>query len=128
MSQILVVDDDSALHELIEAALASEGHTLRHAFSGREGLEMLAREKFDLALIDYVMPGMDGGEFLEILRHDYPGLRAMMITAFGTPEAVLNAMRKRVCDFIVKPFSMVDLKAAVHAALGETAQIEIEVI
>ena len=128
MSQILVVDDDSSLHELIEAALASEGHTLWHAFSGREGLEILAREKFDLALIDYVMPGMDGGEFLEILRHDYPNLRAMMITAFGTPEAVLNAMRKRVCDFIVKPVTISDLKAAVQSALGEAAHIEIEVI
>ena len=128
MSQILVVDDDSSLHELIEAALASEGHTLWHAFSGREGLEILAREKFDLALIDYVMPGMDGGEFLEILRHDYPNLRAMMITAFGTPEAVLNAMRKRVCDFIVKPITISDLKSAVQSALGEAAHIEIEVI
>lgn len=128
MSQILVVDDDSALHELIETALTSEGHTLRHAFSGREGMEMLAREKFDLALIDYVMPGMDGGEFLEQLRRDYPDLRAMMLTAFGTPEAVLSAMRRRVCDFIIKPFSMTDLKASVHAALGEAAPIEIEVI
>ncbi|MEO6726969.1 MAG: response regulator [Blastocatellia bacterium] len=128
MSQILVVDDDSALHELIETALTSEGHTLRHAFSGREGMEMLAREKFDLALIDYVMPGMDGGEFLEQLRRDYPDLRAMMLTAFGTPEAVLSAMRRRVCDFIIKPFSMADLKASVHTALGEAAPIEIEVI
>jgi len=128
MSQILVVDDDSALHELIEAALGSDGHTLRHAFSGREGLEILAREKFDLALIDYIMPGMDGGEFLEILRHDYPSLRAMMITGFGTPEAVLNAMRKRVCDFIVKPITISDLKAAVQSALGEAAPVEIEVI
>jgi CheY-like chemotaxis protein/anti-sigma regulatory factor (Ser/Thr protein kinase) len=128
MSQILVVDDDSALHELIEAALTSEGHTLRHAFSGHEGLELLAREDFDLAIIDYVMPGMDGGEFLERLRREHPNLRAMMITAFGTPEAVLAAMRKRVCDFIVKPVTIVDLKAAVQAALGEAAQIDIEVI
>ena len=128
MSQILVVDDDPALHELIEGTLTGEGHSLRHAFSGREGLEMLWQGNFDLALIDYVMPEMNGGEFLEEMRHDHPDLRAVMITAFGTPEAVLAAMRKRVCDFITKPFSIADLKAAVASALGNETPVEIEVI
>ncbi len=128
MSQILVVDDDPALHELIEGTLTGEGHSLQHAFNGREGLEMLRQGNFDLALIDYVMPEMDGGEFLEELRHDHPDLRAVMITAFGTPEAVLVAMRKRVCDFITKPFSIADLKAAVGSALGNESPVEIEVL
>ncbi|HQR31099.1 MAG TPA: response regulator [Blastocatellia bacterium] len=128
MSQILVVDDDPALHQLIEGALESDGHTLQHAFNGQEGLDKMARSKFDLVLIDYVMPGMDGGEFLEQLRANHPDLRAMMITGFSTPEAVLIAMRKRVCDFIVKPFSIVELKAAVSSALGSAEPIEIEVI
>ncbi len=128
MSQILVVDDDPVLHELIKGALESEGHALKHAFSGQEGLEILAKAKFDLVLIDYVMPGMDGGEFLEQLRKNYPDLRAMMITGFGTPDAVLKAMRRRVCDFIVKPFSIADLKAAVSAALGDSPVVEIEVL
>lgn len=128
MSQILVVDDDPALHELIKGALTSEGHSLRHAFSGREGLDMLLHDTFDLALIDYVMPEMDGGEFLEELRRDHPDLRAVMITGFGTPEAVLVAMRKRVCDFITKPFSIADLKTAVSSALGGEDPIQIEVI
>lgn len=128
MSQILVVDDDPVLHELIEGALESDGHSLTHAFSGQEGLDILAGDKYDLVLIDYVMPGMDGGEFLEHLRNNHPDLRAMMITGFGTPEAVLSAMRKRVCDFIVKPFSIADLKAAVSAALGDSPVIEIEVL
>lgn len=128
MSQILVVDDDPALHHLIEGALKSDGHIFQHAFNGQEGLEIIARSKFDLVLIDYIMPGMDGGEFLEQLRQNHPDLRAMMITGFGTPEAVLTAMRKRVCDFIVKPFSIADLKAAVSSALGTIEPIEIEVI
>lgn len=128
MSQILVVDDDPTLHELIEAALTSDGHTLHHAFTGQEGLEMLERGHFDLTLIDYVMPGMDGGEFLDQLRKNHPDLKAMMITGFGTPEAVLSAMRKKVCDFILKPFSIADLKAAVSAALGDYAVVEIEVL
>ncbi|MBL8190025.1 MAG: response regulator [Acidobacteria bacterium] len=128
MSQILVVDDDPALHELIEGTLTSEGHSLLHAFSGHEGLEMLRQGKFDLALIDYVMPEMNGGEFLEQLRNDHPDLKAIMITAFGMPEAVLVAMRKRVCDFITKPFSITDLKTAVGTALGNEPPVEIEVL
>ncbi|MGE0882601.1 MAG: response regulator [Blastocatellales bacterium] len=128
MSQILVVDDDPVLHELIEGALESEGHIFKHAFSGQEGLDVLAKERFDLVLIDYVMPGMDGGEFLEQLRKDHPDLRAVMITGLGTPDAVLKAMRKRVCDFILKPFSIADLKASVSAALGDSSVIEIEVL
>lgn len=128
MSRILVVDDDPTLHELIKAALTSEGHTLQHAFTGQEGLAMLEREHFDLALIDYVMPGMDGGEFLEHLRQNHAHLKAMMITGLGTPEAVLSAMRKKVCDFILKPFTLADLKASVSSALGESALVEIEVL
>ncbi len=128
MSQILVVDDDPALHELIEGTLTGEGHSLQHAFSGHEGLEMLRQGNFDLALIDYVMPEMNGGEFLEQLRTDHPDLKAIMITAFGTPEAVLIAMRKRVCDFITKPFSIADLKATVGTALGSEPPVEIEVL
>ncbi len=128
MSRILVVDDDPTLHELIKAALTSEGHTLRHAFTGQEGLAMLEREQFDLTLIDYVMPGMDGGEFLDQLREKHASLKAMMITGLGTPEAVLSAMRKKVCDFILKPFSITDLKASVSSALGESALVEIEVL
>ena len=128
MSQILVVDDDPALHDLIKAALASEGHTLLHASSGPDGLAMLARAPVSLALIDYVMPGMDGVEFLQRLRREHPALKAIMMTAFGTPDAVLGALRKGVCDFLVKPFTLADLRTAVITALDETPQLQIEVI
>jgi CheY-like chemotaxis protein len=117
MGKILVVDDDPALHQVIEGALAREGHSL-----------LLAREKIDLAIIDYVMPGMDGLEFLEQARVGQPELKAIMITAFGTPEAVLGALRNKVCDFLVKPFSVADIRAAVSGVLVENAVVEIEVI
>ncbi|MCI0661999.1 MAG: response regulator, partial [Acidobacteria bacterium] len=128
MSKILVVDDDPALHQLIEGALINDGHTLIHTTDAIKGLEMLAREPIDLALIDYVMPEMDGIEFLDKLRRDHPNLKAIMITAYGTPAAVLGALRKQVCDFLVKPFSLADLRAAISAALDEGSLIDIEVI
>ncbi|MGE0132259.1 MAG: response regulator [Blastocatellales bacterium] len=128
MSMILVVDDDPALHQVIEGALAGDGHSLLHATTGKKGMELLACENIDLAIIDYVMPGMDGLEFLEQARGDHPGLKAIMITAFGTPEAVLGALRKKVCDFLVKPFGVADIRAAVSGVLVENSVVEIEVI
>ncbi len=128
MGKILVVDDDPALYQVIEGALAREGHSLLHATDGSEGMELLANEMIDLAIIDYVMPGMDGLEFLEQARCGHPGLKAIMITAFGTPEAVLRALRTKVCDFLVKPFSVADIRAAVSGVLEENSLVEIEVI
>lgn len=128
MGKILVVDDDPALHQVIEGALAGDGHSLLHATTGRKGMELLAREKIDLAIIDYVMAGMDGLEFLEQARGDHPELKAIMITAFGTPEAVLGALRKKVCDFLVKPFGVADIRAAVSGVLVENSVVEIDVI
>jgi CheY-like chemotaxis protein/anti-sigma regulatory factor (Ser/Thr protein kinase) len=128
MGKVLVVDDDPALHQVIEGALVREGHALLHATEGKKGIELLEREKIDLAIIDYVMPGMDGLEFLEYARDRRPELKAIMITAFGTPEAVLGALRQKICDFLVKPFCVADIRAAVRAALDEHSTPEIEVI
>jgi CheY-like chemotaxis protein len=128
MGKILVVDDDQALHEVIKGALASDGHSLLHAADGRRGLELLASEHVDLAIIDYVMPEMDGMEFLDRLRRDHPDLKTIIITAYRTPEAVLGVLRKKVCDFLVKPFSVADVRSAVSTVLDESPIPEIEVI
>jgi CheY-like chemotaxis protein/anti-sigma regulatory factor (Ser/Thr protein kinase) len=128
MSKILVVDDDPALHQVLESALTSDGHTLLHTTDAKNGLEMIEHEHVDLALVDYVMPEMDGFEFLDKLRRDHPQVKAIMMTAYGTPEAVLNALRKQVCDFLVKPFSLADLRAAISSALEEHKMINIDVI
>jgi DNA-binding response OmpR family regulator len=128
MGKVLVVDDDPALHQVIEGALVRDGHVLLHATDGGKGLELLAREKIDLVVIDYVMPGMDGLEFLEHARTRRSELKAIMITAAGTPEAVLGALRQKVCDFLVKPFGVGEIRAAVSAVIDEHSLPRIEVI
>src|SRR5215510_12685660 len=128
MSKVLVVDDDPALHQVIEGALGREGHELWHATGGEKGMDTLAREKIDLVIIDYVMPGMDGLEFLEKARNMRPELKAIMITAVGTPEAVLAALRQKVCDFLVKPFGVADIRAAIRSVIDEHSMPAIEVI
>ncbi len=128
MGRILVVDDDSALHEVIEETLKSDGHIIVHAADGGQALKILENETFDLVLIDYMMPGMDGLEFLDKLRAGHSQLKAIMMTAFGTPAAVLGALRKKVCDFLIKPFSITELQVVVNKALGPCEPLEIEVI
>ena len=128
MSKVLVVDDDQALHELVEAVLKADGHAVLSAHDGEQGLELLAREQIDLALIDYVMPKLDGLELLQRVHAAHPALKCIMMTGFGTPATVLGALRNKVNDFIVKPFSVADLRATINYALNECPVLDIEVI
>jgi CheY-like chemotaxis protein/anti-sigma regulatory factor (Ser/Thr protein kinase) len=128
MSNILVVDDDHALHESIGATLASQGHLLLHARDGAQGMARLAQERVDLVLTDFDMPGMDGVDFLKQLRRDHPDLKCIMMTAPQTPEAVVGALREHVCDFLSKPFTQEELTEAVSATLAACPSAEIEVV
>jgi CheY-like chemotaxis protein len=128
MGKILVVDDDPEMHEIIEGAFADESHSIFNAQNGERGLEMLAREQFDLALIDFVLPDMDGLQFLDHLRHSHQNLKTIMITAYGAPDAVVGALRQRVCDFLVKPFSIADLRSAVNTAFDDAPPSQIEIL
>src|SRR4030095_14507034 len=128
MSRSVVVADDPLLHKVIEAALADEGHTLLHAPDGRQGLEALAHEPVDLVITDFMMPEMDGVEFLEHLRRDDLALKCIMMTAHGTPDAIIGALRERVCDFLVKPFTISELRGAVSSALATSPPLKIEVV
>lgn len=128
MGKILVVDDDSVMQKIIEAALAEEGHSIFYARTAAEGLDWLGREDIELALIDYVLPDVDGLEFLDQLRRTHPNLKTIMMTAYGTPGTVVGALRQRVCDFLVKPFSISDLRYAVNAAFDDAPPSHIEII
>jgi DNA-binding NtrC family response regulator len=128
MSRILVVDDDPAIHQVVGAALTADGHHLLSAGSAEQGLALLRHETVDLALIDFMLPGMDGLEFLEQVQELYPQLACVMMTAYGTPDAVLGALRKRVQDFLVKPFSLSELRSAINHALEEQPLNSIEIL
>jgi CheY-like chemotaxis protein/anti-sigma regulatory factor (Ser/Thr protein kinase) len=128
MSRILVVDDDPAIHQIVEAVLAADGHRLLTANSAEEGLALLDHETVDLALIDFMLPGMDGLEFLEHVQELTEQPACIMMTAYGTPDAVLGALRKRVQDFLVKPFSLADLRTAVTHALDDHPLNGIEIL
>ncbi len=128
MSKILVVDDEPAVYEIIKAALASEGHVPRYAPNGQDGLTLLAEERVDLVIVDLTIPAMNGLELLDQLRRMQRNLRLLIMTEHPAPEAVIGALRKRVCDFLAKPFTAEELRAAVRNALAGYPVNAIEVV
>lgn len=127
--KILVVDDDQDLRELVRVALERGGYEVSVARNAAEGLEALQREGADVALLDVMMPGMDGLEMLSRLRQRDQQLRVIIMTAMSTPSTAVTAMRDHACDFLNKPFDMVELLSAVNSAIAlDPQEISIEVL
>ena len=120
---ILVVDDEANLRKVLSAALRKEGYDVLTAREGEEALGLLNQAPVDVVLTDLKMPGMDGMELLERVLKDYPGLPVVMLTAHGTVDTAVTAMKLGAFDFLTKPFDRNELglvmaKAAASAALS----------
>jgi CheY-like chemotaxis protein/anti-sigma regulatory factor (Ser/Thr protein kinase) len=127
--KILLVDDDAQLHDLVRFALARENYEVTSAYDAFAGLDLLAKEKFDLALLDVMMPKMDGLTMLAHLRERDKDLRVIVMTALSTPETAITALREQACDFLTKPFDLPQLLSSVQAAFElAPRQIHIEVL
>jgi len=100
---ILIVDDDRPQAETLARVLGLEGFPTRLAKSGRQALELMAGEPIDLVLSDLKMPGMDGLELFRRIRTRWPELPVFIVTAHGTIETAIEAVREGVVDFIQKP-------------------------
>lgn len=116
--KILVVDDVPQNLKLLEAVLAPHNYKVLTAASGREALDVVSREAPDLILLDILMPGMDGYEVCQRLRHDPKTclLPVIMITSSGEPEK-LRALEAGADDFVPKPFEKAELLARVKSLL-----------
>jgi CheY-like chemotaxis protein len=126
---ILVVDDDPGLQDLVAFALKREGYEVRQAFDAFEGLEIIEKEKIDLALLDVMMPKMDGLEMLSRLRAHNNDLHVIVMTALSAPEAVISALRDQASDFLTKPFDLPQLLSSVKAVFElDPRDIQIEVL
>ena len=101
---ILIVDDELAMRESIAAWLTEGGHLPRKAESAEQALEMLQREPYDVALVDLKMPGMGGHELLRRIQAEYPELLVIIMTAFGTIESAVRAIKGGAHDYLPKPF------------------------
>src|ERR687897_3239895 len=114
---ILVVDDEEIMREILEALLTREGYQVRLASSGEEGLELAKTVPFDAAIVDVMMPGMDGILTLEELRKLDADVPVVMITAFASVETAIAAMKRGAFDYITKPFKNDEVLVVVRNAV-----------
>jgi DNA-binding NtrC family response regulator len=102
---VLIVDDEPDMLQLLKRSLAPElDCAVETAPSGEAALELLTRRPVDLVLADIKMPGMDGLELLDLVKRSHPDLTVVMMTAFGSIETAVEAMKSGAYDFITKPF------------------------
>ncbi len=118
---VLVVDDDDANRVTLERILSREGLDVVHAASGRAAMELLREHRVDLVLTDLKMPGMTGIDLLKAARVVDPDMEVVVMTAYGTVETAVEAMKEGAYDFVSKPLKRVELIAAVRKALEKRA-------
>ena len=116
-ASILVVDDEEIVREILESLLVKEGCRVRLARSGEEGLAAARSESFDAAIVDVMMPGIDGIETLGRMRVLDDGLPVIMLTAYGTSSNTREAFKRGAFDFLEKPFKNDDVLAVVRNAV-----------
>lgn len=115
MGNILIVEDDDSIAELIHMNLSQEGYRCTCAQDGTEGAELLKRERFDIVLLDIMLPGMDGYTLLEQIKPT--GTPVIFLTAKGNVEDRIRGLRAGADDYLAKPFQIGELLARVEAVL-----------
>lgn len=117
MSTILIIEDEPKMQRLIELALREEGYETLAADDAESGLKTLEREKVDLVLTDLRLPGMNGLEFLQAAKRSNAALPVVVMTAYGTVETAVEAMKAGASDYVLKPFSLEEIKLIVRKEL-----------
>ena len=103
-AKILVVDDDPIIRRTMSLCLEAEDHTLFGASSVREALELAGRQFFDVAFVDLRLGGQSGMDLIPELQSANPGIRIILITAFGGIEIAVQAIKRGAFDYLPKPF------------------------
>ena len=114
---ILVVEDEAKMRRLLELHLDEEGFVVHSAADAETGLQLLIREKPDLVVTDLRLPGMSGLEFLQAVKRVNAALPVVVMTAYGTVESAVEAMKVGASDYVTKPFSLAELVLVIRKEL-----------
>lgn len=123
--RLLVVDDEESIREFLEIMLKKEGYEVTCAEDGLKAKDILAKRSFDMVISDLQMPNMTGIELLKHVKDSYPDLVFMMITAFGSTESAVEAMKMGAYDYLTKPFKIDEVRLNIQNAL-RAKNLEVE--
>ncbi len=121
---LLIVDDDPVTLDLLKEVLTKEGYEVRTALSGEEAISLAERNLFDIVITDVRMGIKDGMEVLREFKKNSPETTVIMITAFGSIDTAIEAIREGAFDYISKPFKLEEIKLTVRRAFEQRRLIE----
>src|SRR5579864_2941202 len=117
MASILIVEDEAKMRRLLELNLGEEGFTTHAAADAETGLKLLSHEKIDLVVTDFKLPGMNGLEFLQAIKRVDAALPVVIMTAYGSVESAVEAMKVGASDYVLKPFSLAEMVLVIRKEL-----------
>ncbi len=123
-TKILIVDDEKNILLTVRHTLEPKGYAVASATTGEEALRRLAQQSFDLMLLDLKLPGIDGMSVLKEASEKQPQLPVVIISAYGTVENAVEAMKLGATDFLEKPFSPAELRETVRRILARRERPE----
>ncbi len=122
--RVLLVEDDKSLATALKELLEQEGYRVRLVLDGKRGLELALSEEFDLILLDYFLPGMDGREFLKRLRSEGSKVPVIALTVVSDIKNKVDFFQTGADDYITKPFHFEELLARIRAVLRRYKGLE----
>jgi DNA-binding NtrC family response regulator len=117
MPAILIVEDEAKMRRLLELNLGEDGFTTHSAGDAETGLKLLRENSIDLVVTDLKLPGMNGLEFLQTIKRQNASLPVVVMTAFGSVETAVEAMKAGASDYVLKPFSLTEMRMVIHKEL-----------
>jgi DNA-binding NtrC family response regulator len=117
MPTILIVEDEAKMRRLLELNLEEDGLQTLPAGDAEGGLKLLRENSVDLVLTDLKLPGMNGLEFLQAVKRHNAALPVVVMTAFGSVETAVEAMKAGASDYVLKPFSLTEMRMVIHKEL-----------